>query len=86
MIENVIAWKDRHLTQRQMTSILAFIIGILASVAAYVLHGIITLIQKLLTEDFLTDAATRPVLLPENQDKLTPLPSQPTPGPSAAPA
>ncbi len=57
MIENVIAWKDRHLTQRQMTSILAFIIGILASVAAYVLHGIITLIQKLLTEDFLTDAA-----------------------------
>ncbi|MBP7856365.1 MAG: chloride channel protein [Prevotella sp.] len=40
-----------------MTSILAFIIGILASVAAYVLHGIITLIQKLLTEDFLTDAA-----------------------------
>ena len=36
--------------------------------------------------DFLTEAATRPVLLPENQDKLTPLPSQPTPGPSATSA
>ncbi len=40
-----------------MTSILAFVIGILASVAAYILHTLITLVQRLLTEDFLTDAA-----------------------------
>ena len=57
MIENVIAWKERHLTDKQMTSILAFVIGILASVAAYILHTLITLVQRLLTEDFLTDAA-----------------------------
>lgn len=57
MIENVIAWKERHLTDKQMTSILAFVIGILASVAAYILHTFITLVQRLLTEDFLTDAA-----------------------------
>ena len=57
MIENVIAWKERHLTDKQMTSILAFVIGILASVAAYILHTLITLVQRRLTEDFLTDAA-----------------------------
>jgi CIC family chloride channel protein len=57
VIEQVIAWKEHHLTERQMTSVLAFVIGILAAVAGYVLHTFITLIQRLLTEDFLTDAA-----------------------------
>jgi CIC family chloride channel protein len=52
VIENVIAWKERHLTDKQMTSILAFVIGILASVAAYILHTLITLVQRLLPEDF----------------------------------
>ena len=39
-----------------MTSILAFFIGILSAVAAYVLHQLIHLIERLLTEDFLTNA------------------------------
>ncbi|MBM6991654.1 MAG: chloride channel protein [Prevotella sp.] len=40
-----------------MTYVLAFIIGILAAVAGYVLHSLIRLIQRLLTEDFLTNTA-----------------------------
>ncbi|MGI6231962.1 MAG: chloride channel protein [Prevotella sp.] len=37
--------------------VLAFCIGFLASVAAYLLHSLIWLIQRLLTEGFATDAA-----------------------------
>lgn len=40
-----------------MTMILAFVIGFLASVAAYILHALIRLIQQLLTEGFATNAA-----------------------------
>ena len=49
-------WRLTHLTNRQMATILAFFIGIFASVAAYVLHVIITQIQHLLTAGF--DATT----------------------------
>ncbi len=55
MIEYVIAWKEHNLTDRQATSILAFFIGILAAVAAYILHTLIGLIQRLLTQGFFTD-------------------------------
>lgn len=57
MIAHIVAWKDKNLTDRQVTYALAFIIGILASVAGYVLHTLIRLIQRLLTEDFLTNTA-----------------------------
>ena len=40
-----------------MTNILAFIIGILAAVAAYVLHLLIHFIQRVITQDFLTERA-----------------------------
>lgn len=46
------AWKEKHLTDRQMLLILAFIIGILASFAAYILHTLIHQIQAILTEGF----------------------------------
>lgn len=49
-------WRLTHLTNRQMATILAFFIGIFASVAAYVLHFIIRQIQHLLTAGF--DATT----------------------------
>ncbi len=45
------------MSNRQLTYMLAFSIGILAAVAGYVLHTIIRFIQRLLTEDFLTDTA-----------------------------
>ncbi len=57
MLANIIAWKEKNLTDRQVTYALAFLIGILASVAGYILHTLIHLIQRLLTEDFLTNTA-----------------------------
>lgn len=57
MLERIIVWKDRNLTEKQMTNILAFIIGILAAVAAYMLHLLIHFIQRLITQDFLTERA-----------------------------
>ena len=57
MLDKVIAWRERRLTDRQMTLVLAFIIGFLASVAGYALHHLIGLIQRLLTEDFISYGA-----------------------------
>ena len=42
----ILEWKNHNLTERQMTT----------AVAAYILHQLIHLIERLLTEDFLTDA------------------------------
>ncbi len=54
--EQLLIWRKKHLTDRQMTVILAFFIGIFASVAAYVLHWIILKIQQLLTAGFQSDS------------------------------
>ena len=51
-IERAVRWSNAHLTRRQMTLILSFFIGLLASVAAYTLHWIISEIQYLLTAGF----------------------------------
>lgn len=52
MFTKILAWKEKHLTDCQMLLILAFIIGILASFAAYILHTLIHQIQAILTEGF----------------------------------
>lgn len=52
MFTKILAWKEKHLTDRQMLLFLAFIIGILASFAAYILHTLIHQIQAILTEGF----------------------------------
>lgn len=57
MLEKLIAWRLRNLTDKQTTQVLAFFVGILAAVAAFLLHWIIHLIQQLLTKGFATDAA-----------------------------
>lgn len=57
MFDKVISWKEHNLTDKQATSVLAFIVGILASFAAYILHSLIALIQHFLTEDFVTNRA-----------------------------
>lgn len=57
VLDKVIAWRERNLNDRQMTSILAFAIGVLASLAAYVLHKLIAMIQNLLTDGFMSDRA-----------------------------
>ncbi|WP_315578367.1 chloride channel protein [Hoylesella oralis] len=51
-IERAVRWSNAHLARRQMTLILSFFIGLLASVAAYTLHWIISEIQYLLTAGF----------------------------------
>lgn len=54
MIDMVLEWCDKHITDRQMTIILALFIGFFASVAAFILHFIIKEIQVLLTAGFTT--------------------------------
>lgn len=53
--ERLYAWRTKHLSDRQATIILALCIGFFASVAAYVLHSIIHIIQHLLTSRFHAD-------------------------------
>lgn len=48
-------WRN-HVSERQMTLIMAFLIGFFASVAAFVLHSIIKEIQWLLTSKFTFDS------------------------------
>ena len=54
MMDMVLEWRDKHITDRQMTIILALFIGFFASVAAFILHFIIKEIQVLLTARFTT--------------------------------
>lgn len=52
LLKRLLIWREKHITDRQMTIILAFAIGFFASVAAFVLHFIISEIQVLLTSHF----------------------------------
>ena len=52
IMKRILEWRDKHITERQMTIILAFAIGLFASVAAFILHFIISEIQLLLTSNF----------------------------------
>lgn len=54
MMDMVLEWRNKHITDRQMTIILALFIGFFASVAAFILHFIIKEIQVLLTAGFTT--------------------------------
>ena len=51
----MVDWQKKHITDRQMTLILAFFIGLFASLAGYFLHGIVHEIQVLLTSGFAKD-------------------------------
>lgn len=50
--ERFVAWMNSHLSKRQMTLLLALIVGLLAAVAAYVLHSLIHIIQHELATHF----------------------------------
>ena len=45
----------RHITERQFTLILSFLVGLFAAIAAFALHSIIRRIEHLLTHGFSTD-------------------------------
>lgn len=52
LLERLLIWIQQHLSDRQMMLVLSFLVGFLASVAAFVLHWIIGHIQLLLTNGF----------------------------------
>lgn len=45
-------WRNKHVSNRELVLVLAFAIGFLASLAAYILHVIIKVIQELVTSGF----------------------------------
>lgn len=50
--ERFVNWVIKHLSKRQLTLLLAFLVGILAAVAAYILHSLIHIIQHELSINF----------------------------------
>ena len=51
-LSKIVAWQKRRVSNRELLLVLAFIVGFLASVAAYVLHIIIGQIESLITSGF----------------------------------
>ena len=52
IIDRFDKWRSEFISNRQFVYILAFLVGVLASVAAYVLHTMICEIEELLTSGF----------------------------------
>lgn len=52
LLEQMIEWREQHLTDKQFTLILSFFVGFFAAIAAFVLHWIISQIQYMLTAGF----------------------------------
>lgn len=55
ILENIIKWREKHITDRQFVIFLSLVIGFLAAVAAYILHWLIRQIELLLTKGFNPD-------------------------------
>lgn len=51
-LSKIVTWQKRRVSNRELMLVLAFIVGFLASVAAYVLHIIIGQIESLITSGF----------------------------------
>ncbi|GAP71751.1 chloride channel protein [Candidatus Symbiothrix dinenymphae] len=47
----LLAWREKHIKERNFILILSFVIGILTAVAAIILHGFIDIIKRFLTEN-----------------------------------
>ena len=47
--DNILTWRQKHFSDKKFILVLAFFVGIFAALAAYVLHSLISIIQKLLT-------------------------------------
>ena len=52
MREKILIWRKEHITDKQFTLILSFVVGFFVAVAAFSLHWFINQIQLLLTEGF----------------------------------
>ena len=51
-IDQIIEWRVKKISDKQFTLVLAFFVGMLAAVAAFILHSAIHFIQHLLTSEF----------------------------------
>lgn len=49
--DEVLAWRQRHLSDKQFTLVLAFFVGLFAALAAFVLHSLIHLIQGIVMHE-----------------------------------
>ena len=49
--DDVLSWRKTHLSDKQFILVLAFLVGIFAALAAFVLHSLIHFIQYLLTHE-----------------------------------
>ena len=51
-IDQIIEWRVKKISDKQFTLVLAFFVGMLAAIAAFILHSAIHFIQGLLTSEF----------------------------------
>lgn len=56
--DSILTWRGKHLSDRQLTLILAFLVGVFAALAAYVLHTLIKWIQGLILDQVITTKYT----------------------------
>lgn len=52
LLEKVVTWREKHVSDRQFTLLLSFFVGLFSAVAAFVLHTLIHQIQHLLRSGF----------------------------------
>lgn len=55
IIERTVRWVTPHVSHRQLLLLLAFIVGLLAALAAYILHSLIHIIQHMLSSQFASE-------------------------------
>lgn len=55
---NFLTWRQKHLSDRQFTLVLSFLVGMFAALAAYLLHTLIRLIQGLVLDQMITTGYT----------------------------
>ncbi len=56
LLDRFIEWREKHISQRQFILFLSFVVGVISSLAAYMLKHIIEFIQHLLTSGFESDS------------------------------
>ena len=52
LLNRVLKWREEHISQRMFVLILAFMVGLFAAMAAFILHGLINQIVLFLTSSF----------------------------------
>ena len=55
IIERTVRWVTTHVSHRQLLLLLAFIVGFLAALAAFILHSLIHIIQHMLSSQFASE-------------------------------